>query len=91
MEERGEIVMIAHIQLEFDSEDEAIRTLSVISPDNYPLPSGLEIHCSVHNKLLTIIVQSNRNVDSLGATLEDLMSAIDLSIRTSNSVNTQEP
>ncbi|MFW9807997.1 MAG: KEOPS complex subunit Pcc1 [Candidatus Thorarchaeota archaeon] len=82
--------MIAHIQLEFDSEEVARRTLSAISPDNYPLPSGLEIKCSVHNQLLTIIVQSDRGVDSLGATLEDLMSAIDLSMRTSKSVDAQE-
>jgi hypothetical protein len=82
--------MIAHIQLEFDSEEEARRTLSAISPDNYPLPSGLEIECSVHNQLLTIVVRSNRSVDSLGATLEDLMSAIDLSMRTSEFIDIQE-
>ncbi len=81
--------MIAHIQLHFESEDEARRTLSAIAPDNYPLPPGLEIECSINHHFLTIIVRSNRGVDSLGATLEDLMSAIDLSMRTSDSVETE--
>jgi hypothetical protein len=80
---------MAHIQLNFESEDEARRTLSAIAPDNYPLPPGLEIECSINQHLLTIIVRSDRGVDSLGATLEDLMSAIDLSMRTSNSVETE--
>jgi len=78
--------MIAHIQLDFESETEAKRTLTAIVPDNYPLPSGLEIECSVNHRSLIITVQSERGVDSLGATLEDIMSAIDLSMRTSNTV-----
>ncbi|MFW9792852.1 MAG: KEOPS complex subunit Pcc1 [Candidatus Thorarchaeota archaeon] len=78
--------LIAQIQLDFRSEEEAKRTLSAISPDNSPLPSGLEIECSVNHCSLTIIIRSNRDVDSLGATVEDIMSAIDLSMRTSDSV-----
>ncbi len=81
--------MIAHIQLHFESEDEARRILSAIAPDNYPLPPGLEIECLINHHFLTITVHSNRGVDSLGATLEDLMSAIDLSMRTSNSIETE--
>lgn len=80
--------MIVHIQLDFESEAEAQRTLSAIAPDNYPLPSGLEIECSISHRSLIITVLSERSVDSLGATLEDLMSAIDLSTRTSKSVDT---
>ena len=80
--------MIAHIQLDFESETEAKRTLTAIAPDNYPLPSGLEIECSVNHRSLIITIQSERGVDSLGATLEDIMSAIDLSMRTSNTVET---
>jgi hypothetical protein len=78
--------MIAHIQLDFQSESEAKRTLSAITPDNYPLPSGLEIECSVNQNSITITVHTERSVDSLGATLEDIMSAIDLSLRTSSTV-----
>ena len=78
--------MITHIQLDFDSEAEAKRTLSAISPDNNPLPPGLEIECSVNHLSLIITVRSGRSVDSLGATLGDIMSAIDLSLRTSSTV-----
>lgn len=83
-------LLIAHIQLDFESEAEAKRTISAIAPDNYPLPPGLEIKCSVSNRSLMIVVRSERGVDSLGATLEDIMSAIDLSMRTTKSVDTEE-
>ncbi len=81
--------MIARIKLDFKSEVEAKRTFSAIAPDNYPLPSGLEIECSISHHSLTIVIRSERSVESLGATLEDIMSAIDLSMRTSKSVHTK--
>jgi hypothetical protein len=82
-------LLIAHIQLDFKSEAEAKRTFSAIAPDNHPLPSGLEIECSINHHSLTIIIRSERSLESLGATLEDIMSAIDLSMRTSKSVDTK--
>jgi len=75
------------IQLQFQSEEEARRTLSAISPDNDPLPEGLQIECLLDKRELTIIVKSSRSLDSLAATLEDIMSAIDLSLRASESIN----
>jgi tRNA threonylcarbamoyladenosine modification (KEOPS) complex Pcc1 subunit len=82
-------LLIARIQLDFKSEAEAKRTFSAIAPDNHPLPSGLEIECSINHHSLTIIIRSERSLESLGATLEDIMSAIDLSMRTSKSVDTK--
>ena len=79
--------MIVHIQLDFESEKEAKRTLLAISPDNSPLPEGLEIECSHENQKINITIHSSRNLESLAATLEDIMSAIDLSLRTSDSVD----
>jgi hypothetical protein len=76
-----------HIQLDFESEEEAMRTLSAISPDNSPLPEGLEIECKLDNQKLNVTIQSSRSLESLAATLEDIMSAIDLSLRTSDSVD----
>ncbi|MGD9394915.1 MAG: KEOPS complex subunit Pcc1 [Candidatus Thorarchaeota archaeon] len=76
-----------HIQLDFESEEDAIRTLSAISPDNSPLPEGLEIECALDNQKLNVTIQSSRSLESLAATLEDIMSAIDLSLRTSDSVD----
>jgi hypothetical protein len=82
--------VITQIQLDFESEADAKRILSAISPDNSPLPNGLKIECSVSHCSLNIVIHSERSVDSLGATLEDIMSAVDLSMRTSNTVETEE-
>jgi hypothetical protein len=79
--------LIVHIQLNFKSEEEAQRTLSAISPDNSPLPEGLEIECSCDNQKVNVTINSSRSLESLAATLEDIMSAIDLSLRTSDSVD----
>jgi tRNA threonylcarbamoyladenosine modification (KEOPS) complex Pcc1 subunit len=75
--------MIATIKLDFQSSDVAKRILEAIKPDNSPLPKGLTIDCSVKGTKLLITIQCKRSIDSLGATLEDIMSAIDLSLRTS--------
>ena len=79
--------MIVRIQLDFRSDEEARRTLSAISPDNTPLPEGLDIECSVDNEKVNVTIRSSRTLESLAATLEDIMSAIDLSLRTSDSVD----
>lgn len=78
--------MLAHIELDFESVAVAKRILSTISPDNSPLPSGLEIVCVVHDNSLSIEIRSERSIESLGSTLEDIMSAIDLSVRTSDTL-----
>jgi hypothetical protein len=74
--------MIATIKLDFQSPDLAKHILEAIAPDNTPLPSGLLIDCSVEGSKLLITIQCERSISSLGATLEDIMSAIDLSLRT---------
>ena len=77
--------MIATIKLDFHSSDKSKQILEAISPDNTPLPSGLSIDCSIEETKLLITIQCERNIDSFGATIEDIMSAIDLSLRTSQS------
>lgn len=79
--------MIATIKLDFHSPSVAKRILEAITPDNTPLPSGLTIDCSVEETKLHITIECERNIRSLGATLEDIMSAIDLSLRTSQSID----
>lgn len=74
--------MIATIKLDFHSSSLAKQILEAISPDNTPLPSGLSIDCAVEKTKLLITIQCERNINSLGATIEDIMSAIDLSLRT---------
>ena len=81
--------MIAAIKLDFQSSDVAKRILEAINPDNAPLPKGLTIDCSVEGTKLLIKIQCERSISSLGATLEDIMSAIDLSMRTSKSIDSE--
>jgi tRNA threonylcarbamoyladenosine modification (KEOPS) complex Pcc1 subunit len=82
--------MIATIKLDFQSSDLAKRILEAINPDNTPLPSGLSIDCSVEETKLLITIRCERNINRLGATIEDIMSAIDLSLRTSQSIERTE-
>ncbi len=77
--------MKADISLSFSSSEDAERVLSVINPDNTPLPKGLVIECSVKDTQLFIAIDCERSVNSLGSTIEDILSAIDLSIRTAES------
>ncbi len=82
--------MKATIKLDFQSSDVANRTLESITPDNTPLPRGLTIDCSVEETKLLITIRCERSISSLGATLEDILSAIDLSLRTSKSISSKE-
>jgi len=82
--------MIATIKLDFQTIEVAKQTLNAITPDNTPLPSGLTIDCSVEETKLLITIRSERSISSLGATLEDILSAIDLSLRTSKSISSTD-
>lgn len=79
--------MSVHIKLNFESKEDARRTLLAISPDNTPLPEGLEIECSLNDQQVDVTIRSSRSLESLAGTVEDIMSAIDLSMRTSDSVD----
>lgn len=79
--------MSVRIELTFESHDHAVRVLEAIAPDNYPLPTGIMIETHVNDSILLILIECERGIDSLRATLEDIMSAIDLSIRTYKSID----
>ncbi|MFW9910866.1 MAG: CTAG/PCC1 family protein [Candidatus Thorarchaeota archaeon] len=78
--------MKAVIELNLESSLEAERVLQAISPDNFPLPRGLEIDSQVKDNALVVEINCSRGPKSLGATVEDLMSAIDLSLRTMRTI-----
>ncbi|MHA2426099.1 MAG: KEOPS complex subunit Pcc1 [Candidatus Thorarchaeota archaeon] len=78
--------MLAEIQLEFKSNEDATQVLRAINPDNSPLPPGISIQTRVDTNRLSIIIECERGIDSLRATVEDIMSAIDLSVRTLNTI-----
>ncbi|MHA1638120.1 MAG: CTAG/PCC1 family protein [Candidatus Thorarchaeota archaeon] len=85
--ERGNENMSVRMELTFESHNHAVRVLDAIAPDNYPLPTGIMIDTQVNGPILLILIKCERGIDSLRATLEDIMSAIDLSIRTYKSIN----
>ena len=78
--------MKAVIELNLASSLEAEEVLQAISPDNFPLPPGLEIDSKIKDNVLVVEINCTRGPKSLGATIEDLMSAIDLSLRTMQTI-----
>ncbi|MFX0054720.1 MAG: CTAG/PCC1 family protein [Promethearchaeota archaeon] len=78
--------MKAVIELNLASSLEAEEVLQAISPDNFPLPPGLEIDSKTKDNVLVVEINCTRGPKSLGATVEDLMSAIDLSLRTMQTI-----
>lgn len=75
-------MMIATIELELAPVMDAQRVLDSVLPDNVPLPPGLRIESRVLNGRLVFKIECDRGLDSLRATLEDLLSSVDLSLRT---------
>lgn len=73
---------MASIEIEFESDEDAVQVMESINPDNSPLPEGIEIHAEVQDARLIVRIRCNRGIDSLRSTIEDIMSAIDLSVRT---------
>ncbi len=74
--------MLIRIELQLQSAKDAAEVVQAISPDNLPLPKGLAVDTSHHENTLSIQISCYRELMSLGATIEDIMSAIDLSLRT---------
>jgi len=79
-------LMRASISLEFKSEQLASQALLTIEPDNTPLPEGLEIRCGTDAAVLHIKIETSRSIESLMATMEDILSAIDLYLRATSVV-----
>ncbi|NHI84142.1 MAG: hypothetical protein EAX81_07555 [Candidatus Thorarchaeota archaeon] len=76
----------ASIGIRFASASQAREIFEAVVPDNQELPLGLSIDSNLDENKITFEIRSNRGIDSLAATLEDLMSAIDLSVRTIESI-----
>ena len=82
--------MHAHISLNFDSPTIAQQIESIISPDNKPLPEGLEITVNTNGAILNINIECTRGIDSFRGTIEDIMGSIDLSLRTMESISQEK-
>jgi hypothetical protein len=77
----------AEVALEFESYDDAKRVLITVAPDNTPLPSGLAINSYVKDNTVIFEVSCERSLESMMSTIEDIMSAVDLSLRTTRYFN----
>ena len=73
--------------INFTDDAYAVRVLESVSPDNIPLPSGLAIEMNRSGRTLSCVIESTRGLGSLRATLEDLTSAIDLTLRTHEAID----
>jgi hypothetical protein len=73
--------MKARIEITFDSAEECIQVRESIDPDNSPLPEGIEIDTITQGAVLAIKIRCEKGIDSFRGTIEDIMSAIDLSVR----------
>jgi hypothetical protein len=80
-------MMRISLTINFTDDVYAVRVLESVSPDNIPLPPGLEIEMTRSGRTLSCEIKSTRGLDSLRATLEDLTSAIDLTLRTHEAIN----
>jgi len=78
--------VLAEIVIEFDKIEDANNVLNAIKPDNTPLPQGISIQTNVEKTRVSIQIKCERGIDSLRATVEDIMSAIDLSVRTLDTI-----
>lgn len=70
------------MELFFENVEEAEIALESIQPDNYPLPRGLDLSMWVEGKKLKVYVESDRTILSLLSTLDDILSMINLALRT---------
>ena len=80
-------MMRVHLTINFAEDAYAGRVLESVSPDNMPLPPGLKIEVTRSGRILSCVIESTRGLDSLRATLEDLTSAIDLTLRTLEAID----
>ena len=80
------ILIKVHIAIDFGDSKDATQVMEAVVPDNLQLPNGLEIESKLKGSLLEFVIVCERGIDSLRATVEDLMSAVDVSMRTLDSV-----
>ncbi len=78
--------MFSRIELQFELASDTEYILKSVTPDNFPLPEGLQIKSSMVQNQIIFEIKCERSLESLAATIEDLLSAIDLSIRTLESI-----
>lgn len=88
MEKCFQVKSSARLKIEFNSVKEAEIALRSIEPDNYPLPRGLKLSMEVKDNIVHVHVECERTVSSLLATLDDILSMMNLALRSIKSIST---
>lgn len=81
----------ACIKLRYASEEEARAIYDAVLPDNERLPPGLRMRTSVSGRELIIEVSCSKGLESLWATLDDLLSCIQVAERALNVISRAQP
>jgi Transcription factor Pcc1. len=71
----------AELRVVFCDDRESEGALRSLLPDNEPLPPGLSVEMVVEGRVLVAEIRCERGVDSLLATLDDLLASLNLAER----------
>ena len=66
----------AELRLAYGSEEEAKAIHDAIRPDNVGLPPGLAIESSCRGQVVEVRVRCEKGLESLWATLDDLLACV---------------
>jgi len=66
----------AEVELEFEDEREAEAVARAVSPDNLEAPEGLRVETWWEGRTVYTVVECERGVESLLATLDDLLACV---------------
>ena len=72
----------AEMRFRMGSGMQAKRVHDILLPDNMPLPPGLEITMNVKGTNVLLTIKCKRSIVSFRETIEDILSSLDLAIRT---------
>jgi len=82
------VSVFAVLEFHYEKAEDAEIVAKTVSPDNLNLPKGLSICTALHGKLVKVEVVNRRGIASARATLDDLISSIQLAEATLQAVKT---
>lgn len=86
-EKCSQVKASAKLEIELDTIEEAETTLVSIQPDNHPLPRGIKLFMEIRDRVICVRVECERTVSSLLTTLDDILSMMNLVIKSIKSIS----
>ncbi len=77
----------AHVEMEFEDAHIAEIVFKALLPDNKPLPTGLEVSAELEGKRIIFKVYCQRPLQSLLATIDDILSMAKIAEQTARTMN----